>query len=103
MNKTFENRDIEQDAVIEYLKPKKVIISDADKLLECPCAKNNIKLRTNYDKITSSVESLASVLVQFDPEFDEYNVYGTYDSCDNREEAIKLQIEWLQKECDNGK
>lgn len=100
MNKNFENRDIEQDAVIECLKPKKVIISDADKLVECPCAKNNIKPKTNYDKITESVESLANVLVQFDCEYDEYKVYGTYDCCDSREEAIKLQIEWLQKECD---
>lgn len=56
--------------------------------------------KTNFDKITESVESLANVIVQFDCEYDEYKVYGTYDCCDDREEAIKLQIEWLQKECD---
>lgn len=58
--------------------------------------------KTNFDRITESEEALANVLVQFDFEYDEYNVYGTYDACDSKEEAIKLQIEWLQKECENG-
>jgi hypothetical protein len=56
--------------------------------------------KTNFEKITENEESLADVLVEYDFEFDEYKVYGTYDCCDNREEAIKLQIEWLQKECE---
>lgn len=54
MNKTSENRDIEKDDLIEHLKPKKLIPSD--EVLECPCAKNNIKPITNYDKITDRVK-----------------------------------------------
>jgi GTP cyclohydrolase FolE2 len=102
MNKTLENRDIEQDAVIEYLKPKKVIISDADKLLECPCAKNNIKPRTNYDKITEAAESLAEFIIFVVNESKNQRrlVSKILKDKNGKNELKKTIKEWLQKECE---
>lgn len=63
------------------------------------------KPRTNYDKITASVESLAEFFVEESKQEDykgEYSYWGcgevgeTYD----KQEAIKSTIEWLQKECE---
>jgi hypothetical protein len=61
------------------------------------------KPKTNFDKITSSVESLAEFIVEESKQEDykgEYSYWGcgevgeTYD----KQEAIKSTIEWLQQE-----
>lgn len=63
---------------------------------------------TNYEKIKGmNVEELAEFLLVFDGETDRYNYviasdneFVLYDSCDNKEEAIRKQKEWLERECD---
>lgn len=50
--------------------------------------------RTNFDKITESVESLAETLNNYRcPHY--YNV-----ECDGKIDCIECIKEWLQKECD---
>lgn len=64
------------------------------------------KPRTNFDKIVSSVESLAEFIVEASEfELDE-NLFTYYHpvlecSTTDKQEAIQYTIEWLQKECDN--
>lgn len=63
------------------------------------------KPRTNFDKITESVESLAEFLVENDKELTYYDDYYYWDyindqPCYDREEAKQSIKEWLQKECD---
>ena len=54
---------------------------------------------TNFEKIKAmSVEKFAEILVQYDSEYGEYLVYGADTCCDSRSDAVKSQIEWLQKD-----
>ena len=72
------------------------------------CAKDDlVPIKTNFDRITASVESLAVVLVDFTEEelepnlltyLDPINMCSTSDKC----LAIRNTIEWLQKDCENG-
>jgi hypothetical protein len=70
------------------------------------------KPRTNFDRITESVESLAEVLIRKSTSYGidfktekpiEYNEYRTIDkqSFSTKEKALQHTIEWLQKECEN--
>lgn len=63
---------------------------------------------TNFERIKGmSVKELAEFLLVFDGEMDKYNYiiasdneFALYDGCDNKEKAIRKQIEWLESECD---
>ena len=87
MNNILENRNIEQDAIIEWLKPKELMPSDEFlecPCAECPCAKNNIKPKTNFDKITESMESLAEFI----------------ETISIKEISKERIVKWLQEECE---
>lgn len=63
-----------------------------------------LKPKTNYDKITASVDALAEMIVQMSLNCDFIPCYyapdGTVFAMD-KEGAIQYTIEWLQKECED--
>lgn len=67
--------------------------------------RKTLKPRTNFDKITESVENLAEFIVEASEyQIDEY-LFTYYNpalecSTSDKEEAIQHTIKWLQKECD---
>lgn len=54
------------------------------------------KPRTNFDKIVSSVESLAEIMDNY-----RWCPYFSNSTCDSEIECKECIIEWLQKEADN--
>lgn len=54
--------------------------------------------RTNYDNITSSVESLAEIMDNY-----RWCPYFSNSTCDSEIECLECIKDWLQKECDDGK
>jgi hypothetical protein len=51
--------------------------------------------RTNYDKITSSVDALAEIMDNY-----RWCPYFLNSTCDSEIECLECIKEWLQKECD---
>lgn len=66
------------------------------------------KPKTNYEKIISSVESLAEFLVEesrFEADYTDqylYFAYGEAYTTTDKNEAIKSTIKWLKEEDKNG-
>ena len=72
-----------------------------------PCSKHQCKMRkprpllqkpkrTNFDRITESVESLAEIMDNY-----RWCPYFSNSTCNSEIECKECIIEWLQKECDN--
>ena len=59
---------------------------------------------TNFEKIKQmSVDELARFITFLDSEYDEYFIFGRWDSFEHEEQALNSAKGWLESEADNEK